>query len=492
MSPFRRHPAASVVGVLVLGLALALLGGAPAGAHASLQETDPADDTIVEARPEQVSLRFDEPVSASTGGVQVIGPRGNRVERSLGEADGGLVLTVSIDDGGQGTYTVAYRVVSDDGHNIAGSFIFHVGERTGAATIDQSIPVTTSGAGGIGRWLGYAGAAISAGAALLLVLAHRRGDAGPRVVARLADLVVGGAAASAVGTGLAVLALTATTTGRSLVSAVTLVPEVAGDSRPVLVASFRSAFLVAAVIVGVAARARRWAGGVVGVGVVVALAGLLAPVAGHPWTADPRALAVPVDGVHMLAASVWLGMLVALLAAAPVLADVDAAIRGLSRAAFVAAVVVVVTGAVSGYLLLGSVDALLDTASGQLLLGKVGGFVVLVFLGWLNRTRLVPLLARTATARPRLLRMVGAEVVVGALVLAVTAGLVNQPPGRDVLAQPYDDVRTVDGLTAQLQVLPAKVGDNTLHLYLFRDGQPTRLDALEVTVERSDVPPPAS
>ena len=103
-----------------------------------------------------------------------------------------------------GTYTVAYRVVSDDGHTITGSFVFHVGERTGAATIDQSIPTSTSAVGGIGRWLGYAGAAVAVGAALLLALLRRGGDTADRppgaALGRLGSLVVGGAAASALGT----------------------------------------------------------------------------------------------------------------------------------------------------------------------------------------------------------------------------------------------------------------------------------------------------
>jgi copper transport protein len=481
----------AVVGTVVLGLALALVadpfGAAPAGAHATLQDTSPADDALVDAVPDAVLLRFDEPVSAATGAVQVISPDGDRVDGTVDDADGGRGLSIAVDSGAQGTYTVAYRVVSDDGHTITGSFVFHVGRRTGAATIDQSIPVATSAAGGIGRWLGYAGAAVAVGAAALLAL--------------LRTLVVTGSALSALGTTAAVVAQTATTTGRSLTGALSLVTEVAGDSRPVAVALLRAAVLVGATLIGGAGRARRRPGVIVATGAVVAAAGLLAPVAGHPWTADPRALAVPADALHLLAASVWLGMLVALVAAGPALVDPDRAVRLVSGAALVAAGVVAVTGTASGWLLLGSVDALTETASGQLVMLKTLGFGLLVALGWINRSRLVPLLGRVATApegeapptpglaRRRLLQLVRAEVVVGALVLAVTAGLVNQPPGRDTLAQPYADVRTDGELQMRLEVEPARAGDNTLHVYLTdRGGTPVRFDALEVTVARPGIP----
>lgn len=536
------------VGTVLAGLVLAVLVGAgPAGAHATLQDTSPADDALVDAVPGAVVLRFDEPVSASTGAVQVIAPDGDRVDGSVDDTDGGRGLSIDVDGGERGTYTVAYRVVSDDGHTITGSFVFHVGQRTGAATIDQSIPVATSAVGGIGRWLGYAGAAVAVGAALLLALL-RRGPADGRptgaALGRLGTLVVGGTAASALGTTAAVVAQTATTTGRSLVGALTLVPEVVADSRPVAVALLRAAILVGAALVGLAGRARRLPGALVGTGAVVAAAGLLAPVAGHPWTADPRALAVPADALHLLAASVWLGLLAALVVAGPALADPDRAVRLVSGAALVAAAVVAVSGTASGWLLLGSVDALTDTASGQLVALKAVGFGVLVLLGWLNRSRLVPLLARAvppaepapsaepagpaepaepapsaepapaaksaqpasptepvpsaepaerepraAAARRRLLQLVRAEVVVGALVLAVTAGLVNQPPGRDTLAQPYADVRTDGELQMRLEVDPARAGDNTIHVYLTdATGRPVRFDALEVTVAREGVP----
>jgi len=553
--PTARRRLLAAVGAGLLGLALALVGGAvPAGAHATLQDTSPADDALVDVVPESVVLRFDEPVSASTGAVQVISPGGGRVDGAVDDIDGGRTLAIEVDGDARGTYTVAFRVVSDDGHTITGSFVFHVGERTGAATIDQSIPTATSAVGGVGRWLGYAGAAVAVGAALLLALLRRgnagsaapptgatlsrrgdaptagpptgaaltgRGDAGSAgppigaALSRLGPLVVAGAAASALGTAAAVVAQTATTTGRSLVGALSLVTEVAGDSRPVAVALLRAAVLVGAALVGGAGRARRMPAVLIATGAVVAGAGLLAPVAGHPWTADPRALAVPADALHLLAASVWLGLLVALVVAAPALPDPDRAVRLVSGSALVAAAVVAVTGTTSGWLLLGSIDALTETASGQLVMLKAVGFGLLVTLGWINRARLVPLLGRvvtpaadaapeadtdagdagepparpSASARRRLLQLVRAEVVVGALVLAVTAGLVNQPPGRDTLAQPFADVRTDEDLQLRLEVEPAQAGDNTMHVYLTdTGGRPVRFDALEVRVSREGIP----
>ena len=533
-----RAPARAAAVALALLVALVVAGPArPAAAHATLQDTSPAGDARVEEVPPEVTLTFDEPVTATTGSVQVIDPSGGRVDGGAESRADGRTVAVAVDGDAVGTYTVAFRVVSDDGHTITGSFVFDVQTSTGAADVDQSIPLLTSAVGGVGRWLSYAGPIVAVGAALLLVVVRRGAGAGGagRVLGRL---VAGGAVAGALGAALAVLAQVALTTGRPVTGAVGLVAEVAADSRPVEVALVRAGVLALGALVALLALvSRRREAGLVVAGVVVAGGGLLAPVAGHPWTADGRALAVTADGAHLLAASVWLGLLAALAATATRLPDPVAAVRSVSRAALVASLVLLVTGTASAWLLLGSFEALLRTASGQLVIAKVIGFGVLVSLGWVNRSRLVPLLGRAVGVRgastertpalvatgggspslpddggpgegdegaaepdpgptgagrgalARLLQVVRVELVVGALVLVATAALVNQPPGRDVVEQPFATTQTVDGATMLFEVEPARAGTNEMHLYVTDEtGNPAPVDALEVAVGREGVP----
>lgn len=508
-----RTGAAAVLGMVAVVVGLLWAAG-PASAHATLQTIDPASDAVVDAVPDTVTLTFDEPVAAPTGAVQVVAPDGGRVDGAVSLADGDRVVGVEVDGEAKGTYTVAYRVVSDDGHTITGSFVFHVQTRTGAASIDQAVPTTTAAAGGIGRWLGYAGAVTVVGAALLLLLARRSGGVG-RALRPLASLIAIAAVAATLGGLLAVTAQVAATTGRSLTGAVSLVAEVAGDSRPVAVNLARTGMVALGAVIALVGAARRSAGLLVVAGGAVALGGLLAPVAGHPWTAEVPALAVPADALHLLAASCWLGMLVGLVVATPRLPDAGAVVASVSRSALVAAVVVGVTGAVSTWSLIGSLDALFQTSSGQLVLLKVIGYGTLLVLGWINRARLVPLLPAAvgadadaasvaapagagsgaspgpagSLARRRFLQVVGLEVVVGALVLAATAGLVNQPPGRDQLDRPFSESQRVEDAVVRLDVSPARVGENDAHVYVTTpDGAASAVDALEVRVGREGIP----
>jgi copper transport protein len=71
--------------------------------------------------------------------------------------------------------------------------------------------------------------------------------------------------------------------------------------------------------------------------------------------------------------------------------------------------------------------------------------------------------------------------------------LVNRPPARDQLAGPFATVATADdpaGGQVQLQVDPARAGQNDVHLYfLSAEGLPRPVDAIEITVGRAGIPP---
>ncbi len=114
---------AAVVTVLSVGW------GGPAAAHATLQATSPADDATVAELPEQVGLTFSEEMSAPAY-VVVTAPDGSAVTSGDPEVTGAEVAQPLDGAGERGTYTVAFRVFSADGHQVSGRFLFHVGERS--------------------------------------------------------------------------------------------------------------------------------------------------------------------------------------------------------------------------------------------------------------------------------------------------------------------------------------------------------------------------
>ena len=88
--------------------------------------------------PKMVQLHFNESVApAVIGVIDAAGKARDVATRAVGQS----VLIVLPDDLPQGTQIVSYRVVSQDGHPVAGSMVFSIGAVTGAAPPAKASPL---------------------------------------------------------------------------------------------------------------------------------------------------------------------------------------------------------------------------------------------------------------------------------------------------------------------------------------------------------------
>jgi methionine-rich copper-binding protein CopC len=170
----RRSSAVAVATLLTAG-ALALLGAGPVSAHASLVRADPADGSTVATAPSRVTLTFDENVRAPAV-IVVTDSDGRRVSTGTAQAlDNTAATAVTISQGG--TYTIAFRVVSADGHPAAGRTAFRVTAGATSSPVSSAQPSTGAQAGATAdgaqprrrTWFisSIAGAALLGGLALL-------------------------------------------------------------------------------------------------------------------------------------------------------------------------------------------------------------------------------------------------------------------------------------------------------------------------------------
>ncbi|MGA5276031.1 copper resistance protein CopC [Streptomyces cellulosae] len=402
--------------LLILAVAGALLAGAaPASAHAALTGSDPAQGAVVGTAPSQVSLTFSEPVAVGDDSVRVLDPKGERVDKGEPANPGGTTYSVRLVSGlPDGTYTVAYQVVSADSHPVAGAFTFSIG-----APSETTVSVDAQGSDeglvgwlyGFGRYVSYAGFVVLAGGAAF-VLACWAPGARVRAVQRL--VVAGWLALTAATLGLLMLRGSYTTSGKvGDVFDLELLGDVlqtktgaALVSRLLLLAA---AALFIAVLFGAYARTAdagdpgRPAEGDGGepdkrdltfglaLGGTVVAAGLAASwaMSEHASQGLQAGVAMPVDVVHLLAVAAWLGGLTALLVGlyrAPVETPVGRdAVRRFSRLAFGSVVTLAVTGVYQSWRQLGSWSAFTDTRYGQLLLVKIALVAVMVAAAFLSR-----------------------------------------------------------------------------------------------------------
>jgi len=523
---YRRARAASfALAALLLGLlgglAGALVDASPAAAHAELLSTDPGDGVVLDEAPDAVTFQFSEGVDLQPDGVRVLDDRGRRVDRGQAEASGSSV-TAPLDDAlAQGTYVVAWRVVSADGHPVRGSYTFSVGRESDvsglagdafAAGGDRPIEVGAA----VLRVLAYLGVLGSCGVVLVSAVLRRPDE--PTPVARW---VGAGAVIALVSLVLQAVALGALATGEGLTAITT--PGVLGL---VLADGFGPAAVVAlAGLLGVLITTGL---PFEGPARVVALTGaVLAPLSfaltGHTRSMDPAAIGYSADLVHLLAAAVWFGGLGAVTATVlrrrragdPMgAAEAVATFSGIAAGA---AAAVIVAGTTLAWIEVGGLEALTSTTYGRLLLAKVAAVAVVLGLAAWNRFRLLPLVARDALDRTegdldgeggvdgdgaatgaaawrslvRTLRVEGAVLVA---VLALTGVLVNVTPAKQAVVPGPVTVTTELGEgSVDVTIDPARAGRNDLHLYLFdAEGRPDdRYDAvaLQLRLPEQDLGP---
>lgn len=124
----RALSAARLVGILALAALYLTMWCAPASAHARLlQETPTAGSSLGEA-PEQVRLRFNEPVDAEFDPLRVYDAEGDRVDEDDARVDpaDARVLVAGLEELPEGSYRVEWRVTSIDGHVVEDAYAFNV------------------------------------------------------------------------------------------------------------------------------------------------------------------------------------------------------------------------------------------------------------------------------------------------------------------------------------------------------------------------------
>ncbi|MFI8888755.1 copper resistance CopC/CopD family protein [Streptomyces paradoxus] len=399
---------------MLLGTVLLLLlaGAAPASAHAALRSTDPDDGSLVRQAPRHVTLTFTESVGLLDDSFRVFGPDQRRVHTGEATHADGRSDTARIGLPGklaEGTYTVAWRVVSADSHPVSGAFSFSVGKRSATTTQVDTGPTEdplTRGLYDAARYLAYLAAALLVGTAAFALLcrpAHTSPLRRPLVAAwwtllgSTAALLLLRAPYEA-GTGPAT-AFDTTALGRTL------------TSRPGLALLARLlVLLLTAVFLTWLSRRRDTGRRPVALAAGTALAAALA----LTWAAAEHASAgiqVPVamtsSVVHLLATGVWLGGLVALLLTLRRSSgdDLVEVVPRFSRIAFASVTVLAVTGLYQSWRGLGSLSALTGTSYGRLLLAKLAGVAVLLLVAgysrrWTARIAVPAVPARAAVPAP--------------------------------------------------------------------------------------------
>ncbi len=195
------HMARRICVLLLSSGALAVLAlgalAAPARAHTALESSTPEQGASVASPPTEVTLAFTGPIQHYAVTVAVHGPDGKQFGAGKPEVSGDTVTRPLRPLGPGGTYKIAYRVVSADGHPVSGtlSFTLTAPATPTSAAATSSTPTATEpspspsmttavgtgeegGSGGLPAWAYAAGLLVVVSGAGTAVWVWRRAGRG--------------------------------------------------------------------------------------------------------------------------------------------------------------------------------------------------------------------------------------------------------------------------------------------------------------------------
>ncbi len=520
-----------LIGVLACACAALCTYAPTAWAHAQLLGTSPLSGTVVQQQPQEVIFKFNQAVGGTLGAVRVYNAQGEEVDDlDVSHPEGqehwmGVGLKPGLPDG---TYTATYRVISADTHIVYGGLVFSIGHAGPAPTVTVAGLISRNKSGevtevaiGTVRSLDYLSLALFIGGLAFLLVAWLPGlaavmdtepdwqAASQAFAKRLHRLLTVAVVLGMVVSVLGILLQGASAAGVSLWSSLKgTVIENTLNSRFGEVWGARAIDWQA---LGVALAF--WRRGerspsrpiIVLFGLGSAYLAITPALAGHASIQSPTAVFFPSDVLHVLAASVWVGGIACLLGALPAatrqLQGPDrsrlllATLARFSPLALGAVVVIAVTGVVQAYIDVRSIEGLLHTTYGALILVKVALLVALIGLGWVNRERAIPALKRIANSSqaPGTVGMLARRTMRGELALmlcvfGVTAALISYAPPIDAASGPFATNTTLGPIELEMTLEPAKVGLNTVHLYLINAKDGTQFTGTKELVVTADLP----
>jgi copper transport protein len=449
-------------------LLTAWLSSSAAFAHASLVRAEPADGAMLSDAPKVLKLTFNEPVSVLV--MRLIGPNGEVIAPTAAAENN--VVTVTPPQLRQGSHVLSWRVVSADGHPVAGSFVFSIGAASETVAAASSNTIVRSALWGaklaiyIAMVLGIGG----------IFFQTWIGGAGRERTAPVHVALLGGG-----------LIVTPISVGLQGLDALDL-PVSKLMQAEVWRAGWETAYGLTALTVECALFA-----GLLGLAAPVRLARALALVgllgiglalllSGHAGTVEPRWLTRSAVFLHGVSVAFWIGALIPLVVAIGA-ADRDTLTR-FSRLIPIPLAVLVATGCLLMVVQLDRVDALWTTRYGLVLSGKLAVIAVLVGFAVANRYALVPRFAvagDAAAARP-LAASIRIELALALVILALVASWRFTPPPRALAASQQISVH-IHGARAMAQIeIESERGRSANMSVLLLDAELRRLDAKELTL----------
>jgi copper transport protein len=556
---------------LICALLIALLIPGVALAHPELVRTEPAANAQLATAPAQIRVSFNEELEEAFSDLQLYDARGQRVDQGGGGRDPSELnsLRLELPSIPPGLYTVVWQTVGSDGHKVKGNFVFIVlesvapaSETPAAAAATQAAPQPTAvrlptpvieAAIDTGpspellalfRGLMLLGALVLAGSWFTLVL----------IIAPVlpTDEIGRLARRWRRSQWLALIFLAVGGVGFALLQTQSLANRIDAASLQTMLVSTRlgQALLVRLVLIVLfgllaafaidpqrpAELRRLWLGLPLGAALLLTFS-----LSGHAVAQPAPLVPVLADWLHLAATSLWVGGLLVLAMALPIMgrmSQIEQQASALTRlvvrfsaTALTSVLVLTVSGMYAALLHLHALSDLWTSDYGRALLVKlvafgsmllVGAYHLLIirsrFAGWVQNAAYAVMMSK---GQPLFQFGVRSEVVLAVIAIGAagfltntspSAGQVQQPGGRNTAAalpspvaiiqptilpvptrtptpsEPFAEVKQVEDVRIGLEIEPASLGKNMLRVTLENpEGTPIEAQKVVMSLEMLDM-----
>ena len=508
---------------LALLILLFTFGIRSAFAHANLSRSDPPANASLDQSPREIRLWFTEPLEPEFSHFTLRDSSGSMIDTTSSQVDSTDPTQMFMQPGEleDGLYTVAWRVVSTDGHSTGGSFAFGVRATVTPTSIlpaiDGPVPVESA----LIRWFNLLSMSLAVGsvAFYLFVWTPAISDSHPAIERRMMILIWVGWALLGISGVLSLLLQASIAAGAPILNVIRSpeVGELLSSTRYGQIWLARQVFWLGMGAVLYVARGERllyWVALVLGGQLLLTLS-----LYSHASSVQQDGMAaVASDWLHQTATALWVGGLVQFVnIIGPTRrhfsmdTSVFSSLVGhFSNFARVAVAALLISGFYAAWLQVGSVEALWATIYGRALLIKLILVLPLLAISGINLLFTQRGLGRGQTTWVSRLRgLIGAEIALAVGIIAAVGVMTAIAPARSVMAarnavipapvnEPFFEMQVKENLMAHLEIAPGYIGENTFVVSLSdTEGNPVtdatlvrlRFDNLEANLGQSELRP---
>ncbi|PFP29733.1 copper resistance protein CopC [Bacillus sp. AFS073361] len=482
------------VSTLLLVFALFLfLFPSISSAHAYIKKSTPLENETVEKAPSEVMIKFDESIQPAFNSIKVFDSEGNRVDKKNGRIDPKQpsILTSGLKNGlPDGSYRIKWKVVSSDGHPVEGVIPFQVGdEGQNSATSNKVTKGYKPKADLIViRWLQYFSNAGYVGLIFfyMMVMPYKLREI--ESVDNKFRRLINASLTLLFFSLLLSLPLQASIESGfpwSEVFSFPLIENVLmntsyGHSWIIQIALLITLVLLTS-FMGMAESTKRiilWACFILGSALLWTKS-----MTSHAASQSNQFLPIAMDFLHLFGASIWIGSLIGFVGFLSLRKNTDfkqdylRMIKNFSKWGLIIVLLLTCTGIYSSLLYIPNLSALVQTTYGQVLIGKVSLFVLMVVLAGVNFLK-----GKRGTAKG-LGTPIKGELLTGLIILILSVVLTNLPTAMQSPG-PFKETNIVnEGKQITLAATPNIIGTNLFEVTLKdKAGQPIKdIEQLHLT-----------